>query len=89
MKTIYKYPIPIKHFFNLELPRDAKILSFQTQLGIPVIWALINPENELIKRDFCIRGTGEPDYSEDRHIRTYLGTIQTGALVWHLFEEVK
>ncbi|MCK4828256.1 hypothetical protein KA005_71670 [bacterium] len=87
MKTIYKYSIPITDFFSLNLPMGAKILAFQTQGGLPVIWAIVNPENELEEREFCIRGTGHPDNSGKLDNDIYIGTIQTGILVWHLFEQ--
>lgn len=84
MRTIYKYSIPIERYFDLNLPLGAEILTFQTQNGQPMIWALVNPENEMERRFFTIHGTGQPDYSE--YSKAYIGTIQTGMLVWHLFE---
>ncbi|GAI73874.1 unnamed protein product [marine sediment metagenome] len=35
MLTIFKYPIPAEDHFTLELPKDAKILTIQTQRGTP------------------------------------------------------
>lgn len=87
MKTIYKYSIPIETFFSLNLPSGAKILSFQTQMGVPVIWAIVDPENKMEVRHFYIRGTGHPDHSGEMDDDIYIGTIQTGGLVWHLFEQ--
>jgi len=88
MKTIYKFSVPIKDKFELMIPRGAKILTFQAQNNEPMIWVLVNPKNELSKREFAIRGTGQPIMSDDDE-DVYIGTIQTEmGLVWHLFEEV-
>ena len=62
-------------------------MTFQIQTGIPVIWAVVNPENESEKRQFCIRGTGHLDHSGKIDDDIYIGTVQTGTLVWHLFEQ--
>ena len=88
MKTIYKYPVPLDEF-ELELPRGAKILTFQSQNNNPTIWALVDPLNKLEKRKFVIRGTGHPIMSNTNN-DVYIGTIQTEmGLVWHLFEKVE
>lgn len=87
MKTIYKYLIPIKDYFSLNLPLGAKILAFQIQMGKPVIWAIVDTENEMEVRHFYIRGTGHPDHSGEIEDDIYIDTIQAEALVWHLFEQ--
>jgi len=96
MKTIYKYQVPIKGRFSLTLPKEAVILSFQKQRGIPVIWAQINTGHNDEDRKFRLYGTGHPIKNIPQDIGLhYIGTIQQNfaeavpALVWHLFEEVK
>lgn len=89
MVTIYKYSVPITDEFELALPLGAHILAFQNQDNEPVIWALVNSENEMVKRKFAIRGTGNPIESSTAD-DVYIGTIQTQmGLVWHLFEVEK
>lgn len=87
MRTIFKYSIPIKDYLYIKMPKGAKILSFQIQMGEPVIWALVNPNEECEERNFCIKGTGHPIQYDDFDENIFIGTIQSGALVWHLFEE--
>ncbi len=90
MLKVFKYNVPTEDMSKIEMPKFAKILSFQMQDGRPVIWALVDDEAETEKRTFRFCGTGDPV-----NIRTecliHIGTIQQlgGRLVWHLFEVVK
>jgi len=93
MKTIYKYEVPILDQFQKYLPKGAVILSFQTQNGVPVIWAKIDTLAEVEERNFRLFGTGHPikDIPKDADLH-YIGTTQQSTnppLVWHLFEEMK
>lgn len=83
---IYKYPIPIIDKFVIEMPLDSKILSFQMQNELPMIWAAIWENSLTEERKFSIRGTGH-DIDMD-FVKQYIGTVQqfSGNLVWHLFE---
>lgn len=85
MKTIYKYPIQ-DDFTVLELPKDAEILTIQTQNGKPFIWVLHNPNEPKVRWEFIIKATGE-NIEEDLSKKNYIGTFQMmeGMLVWHLF----
>ena len=87
MKSIFKYPIPITDVFTLELPKKAKILTFQTQHEQPCIWALVDSNAEKETRHFKLYGTGHP--VESIYSLKYIGTTQMadGGLVWHLFEK--
>ena len=85
MRTIWKYQIPIKDHFELELPQGAEILTIQMQYGEPQLWALVNPTAQLEFRLFRLSGTGHPiTYS----YLDYIGTVQQaeGQLIWHIFE---
>jgi hypothetical protein len=88
MKTIYKYPIQ-DGFTVLELPKDAEILTVQTQEGKVFVWVLLNTEQPKVKWKFIIKATGE-NIEEDLSKANYIGTFQHnrlggGFLVWHLF----
>lgn len=88
MKKIYKYDIPILDDFYLDLPIQAKILSFQIQDETPVIWALVDPTNDPETRRFSVWGTGEVIDLKNSDI--YIGTAQKKhGFVWHLFEVMK
>jgi len=84
--SIFKYTVPIQDEFGLLLPGMGKILSFQVQADVPVIWALVNPQAAPWERRFRIFGTGHP-VSADIPL-AFIGTIQLDTLVWHLFEEL-
>jgi len=91
MLTVYKYDVPIKDSFTLELPRTGSFLAFQTQRDRPRIWLLVDPEDDRkIKREFRLAGTGRSIEEPEGNLH-YRGTCQMheGALVWHLFEVIR
>lgn len=82
MKKILKFEIPILvGKFSLNLPTHWKFLSFQVQNQKPVIWIVGDLEEEKTDVFFQTLFTGEeiPENSN------YLGTIQLGTFVVHLF----
>jgi len=85
--NFYKYEVEIKDNFEIELPKDAKILTVQTQAEIPHIWAMVlaDPNQPTEKRFFKVIGTGHQIPNENL---TYIGTFQLfgGGFVGHLFE---
>ena len=83
---IWKYPIPKGvDTFTLNMP-SALPLTVQMQRGEAMLWAIVNPESELMEHRFHILPTGGdiPDIA-----LRYIGTFQTfgGNYIWHLFEE--
>ena len=86
---VWKYPITITDEFDIELPKDAKILCVQMQGGVlPCIWVQTSGVEIYETRHFSIIGTGNPFLAEGL---IYIGTFQQydGQLVWHLFERVE
>lgn len=85
---IYKYPVPLMSCFTLNLPRNAKILHVSEQHGEPelVLWALVDPKQEKIEREFYIYGTGSE--IKNVHYLSYIGTSVGNVYVCHLFEKV-
>ena len=50
------------------------------------LWAISNTDaNRKVRRLFRIYGTGRP-IEEPLESLTYIGTVQTGSFVWHVFE---
>lgn len=85
MNYIFKYEIPIKDYFELNLPKNARILSIQCQLGLPKIWCVVDPHVEFEIRKFTILGTGyQMGSAKMEYIETF--QINEGNLVFHLFE---
>lgn len=85
MQEIYKYEVEIGQRNVVKMPENAQILSVQMQHGIPVIWALVDPQFLEEKRRFEFVGTGH-DIEFDT--TKYIGTVQlnNGAFIFHLFE---
>ena len=85
-KTIWKFEVPQKSKFQLQMPAGAKILSLQAQGGIGQIWAMVDPDAQLETRAFHQYGTGHE--IKDAEALTFLGTYQmeSGNLVFHVFE---
>jgi hypothetical protein len=86
---IFKYEVPLFENFELEMPIDSKILSFQSQNGNLVLWAAVYQNSSLETRVFKLLGTGS-DIDMD-YVISFIGTVQqlNGNLVWHLFEVIK
>lgn len=90
MKVIYKYRLPIADITVLTMPYDHKLLSVQNQNGEICLWALSDPkEDEFRTRTFRIFGTGnESERLENTFDMQFLGTVQTGPYVWHVFVDL-
>ncbi len=86
MRRVFKYAVPDKNYFSLNLPKGAKILTVQEQGDELQLWALVeeNAPNEI--RSFCFVGTGHCVKDFDNLV--YINTVQRsrGGYVYHLFE---
>ena len=69
---------------TITMQAGAKILSVANQSGTICMWAIVDPQQQTIKRTFEIVGTGGP--MPDKGTREFLGTIQIDWLVLHIFE---
>jgi len=88
MKTIWKFELSITDIQTISMPRDARILSVQTQFGKPCIWAIVSDDEIKRDRTFIIHGTGHPcSCKKEDFIGTFL--IENRALVFHLFERLE
>lgn len=90
MKKIFKYELEISDGFEIAMPEGAKILCVQTQRNEPMIWVLVDPENKTVDRHFQVFGTGH-ELRQTENTLAYIGTFQinSGSLVFHLFENIK
>lgn len=82
MKKIYKYELLLQDEQVVQIPHKPQILSVQIQKGIICVWALVDTTYSDVAYIFEIIGTGNP---VDNFIREYLGTVQDGSMVWHVF----
>lgn len=87
MKTIYKYSVPIKDSFLLELPENFQPLKVEMQGAEPKMWALVDTSDNLVTIRFRWFGTGHmiPSYYMGHYVGSVL--MHGGSLVFHLFAE--
>ena len=84
MKKIYKYELPVDGGIIAIKQCIIKILNIQEQNGIPVMWAIVDPDDEVVEPLKIIAiGT---DWELPTGLEDYLGTAQDEyGFVWHYF----
>lgn len=84
-KTIWKYELVPNDLITIEMPKDAQILSVNSQGDNVFLWALVDPIELTESRKFMVFGTGHdvPDIN-----LSFIGTFMLfkGGLVFHVFE---
>ena len=89
MKTVLKYPIPSSALSPggalIEMESDARVLTCQSQNGVPTLWVSATSGTVKSRRKFRLMQTGQADSVIDSG--EYIATIQVQGLVWHCFEE--
>ena len=87
-KTIWKYELETTDELRIEMPIGAEILTVQNQMGVPCLWALVNPEAKTEMRLFRIYGTGHIVNKSIIVRKNYIGSyqLQGGCLIFHVFE---
>lgn len=60
MNKIYKYTLPVKEKYVIELPKNAKIIRVEDVDGQFFLWAIVDPEAELENRYLEFYKTGQP-----------------------------
>lgn len=85
MREIWKWKVPLEGLasFELEIPGFPAFLTCQVQGGLPVFWAVVEPEARRRCYKFRVMGTGLPFRSPEDW--RYIGTFQLGEFVGHLF----
>lgn len=84
--TSWKYTLDIDDEQTIDIPHHARLLSVQMQRNALCLWAMVCPLNAPTARRFYIFGTGHELPSDILRLE-YLGTVQQGLLVWHVFVE--
>jgi len=84
MKVIHKFPLKLTDSQQIKMPERAEILSVQMQGGVPCIWAQVDTDYDLETRLFYIYGTGHR--MDDFAVMKFIGTVQEGQFVWHVFQ---
>lgn len=74
MKKIFKYPVPVRERFTMELPKGAKIIRVEDMDGFNALWAIVDPEEkEKETRSFAAFKTGAPMPDDILESYVYLG----------------
>ena len=84
MRKIYKYQLPVDGGIITIKQCIIKILNIQEQNGIPMMWAIVDPDNEVVEPlEIVAIGTG---WELPTGLDDYLGTAQDKyGFVWHYF----
>jgi hypothetical protein len=82
--AVWKFRAPIQDTFEITMPRGAEVLTVQMQESFsdPQVWAKVDQGADPETRFFNWVGTGH----EMPDVGRYIGTVQYGRLVFHLFE---
>lgn len=93
MNKIYKYSIPTKEKYTIELPKDAIILRVEDVDGLFFLWAIVNTEegHPLENRYLEFYKTGQPILTPLSELK-FLGTCKLyimQELCLYVFENIK
>jgi hypothetical protein len=85
---ILKFTGKYHRYFDVRLPKKATVLSVQSQLDMPVLWAEVDttiPKEDYVVRSFTSFATGEE--IDNLGNCTYIDTLQDNhGYVWHFYE---
>ena len=84
--AVWKFPIPVKDEFALEMPRDAELLFVAAQNEQGFLWARVITDDRvsIVERRFRLRGTGHEVDLDSKYVGSFM--LRGGAIVFHLFE---
>ncbi len=85
MRTIWKFPFPVSDVVEIGMPGKAVVLDIQMQNGTPCLWALVDPAQAIVLRQFRVYGTGNP-IPDGHDLRQHVATFQQSPFVWHVYE---
>lgn len=89
MKKIFKYPLLITGTQIIEIPKSFQVTLIAEQKSVfgdgLMLWALVNPEEDKVKLQIKIHGTGH-DIDTDK-FSFISSVIMANGLVWHIFIE--
>jgi hypothetical protein len=92
MKAIYKYPIPTKEKYVIELPKDSRIIRVEDVDGLFFLWAIVEIDEDHPKEKRCLEfyKTGQPIITPIENL-IFLGTCKLfimQELCLYVFENV-
>ncbi len=85
-RTIWKFTLQLKEEQTIRIPSIHEILSVQVQGDTICLWAIVYPDEKPVDKRITICGTGHDCPFPTRAAAwCYIGTVQTGHYVWHVF----
>lgn len=77
MNKIFKYSIPTKEKYTIELPKGAQIIRVEDVDGLFFLWAIVNTDEDHPKEKRCLEfyKTGQPIETPLERLN-YLGTCK-------------
>ncbi len=81
--VIFKYEL-VGMLSTIELPSESRVLSVQKQYDSICMWVEVDITKPKVVRKFRLIGTG---HYFDFTRMSYVGTVQDGSLVWHIYEQ--
>ena len=86
MKRVFKYPLEVTDFQDVNLPLGAEILKVEMQQNCLQMWALVDDDVTYFSfRKIRIAGTGHVIEGNMKYISTFF--MADGSLVFHVFED--
>lgn len=88
-KVIFKYQMPVKEQFTMELPAGAQIIRMQDMDGFFWLWAVVDTDAETEKRFFRAFKTGAkiPDDFDTSHYVGFCAVFVQMELGLYIFED--
>lgn len=83
MRSIWKFPLLVVGEQVISVPVGSVPISAQFQRGTLCLWAFVETEAETVEQTIHIYGTGGLLPDDDPGI--YVGTVQEGDFVWHVY----
>ena len=84
-RSIWKFKLDASQVSRF-MPVGAKVLTAQMQGGVVTLWADVDPDAQQEERHFRVFGTGWNMPREMGYSDVYIGTVQDGDFVWHVYE---
>lgn len=84
---IWKFPLRPEEPLVIDMPQGAEVLHVAVQGTQACIWALVDPEAQVVGRQFRVVGTGRfvPAIAPGKYVGTFM--LLEGLLVLHVFDE--
>ena len=84
MNKIYKYPLPTKEKYQIDLPKGAKIVRVEDVDGLFYLWAIVNTDEQHTTEKRCLEF-----YKTGQQIETPLEQLNyLGVCKLHIMQEL-